>query len=187
MDVSEVTGMSSARAQVARQVPMCLWSPAGSEPTMTTLIATTAVASLLSTFDHGLVRLALLVVVSWFGLLALLGAAMVSSRRAHDRARDLRIDEGRMNLLDVIDLMRDTVDGTGTPYWPQRALMRDPLINRDVPLLLAWIRAGQPLARLLTLRQAGFTGDQISRHLSGDQPIDLTAADMLAALRHPAA
>lgn len=135
--------------------------------------------------DGGLWRLVGVVVAAWLGLLALWLLSAISAQRARARARTLRIDEGRVTLIDVIDMMRDTVDGTGAPYWPQRPLLRDPLLTSDVPLLSAWVQAGQPLARLLTFRHAGYTGDQIARHLSGVEPLDLATADMLAALRHP--
>lgn len=135
----------------------------------------------------GLLRLLGVVAAAWVGLLAMWLIAAGAAQRARARARSRRIEAGTMTLSDVIDLMRDTVDGTGAPYWPQRSLLSNPLLTSDVPLLSAWVHAGQPLARLLTFRQAGYTEDQISRHLSGVAPIEVATADMLAALRHPTA
>lgn len=140
---------------------------------------------LVAGLDTGLLRLVGVVAAAWAGLIAAWFTAAACAHRARTHARDLRLDEGRMNLIDVIDLMRDTADGHGTPYWPQRSLLRDRLLTDDVPLLAAWIRSGQPLPLLVTFKHAGYTGDQISRHLSGTARLDVATARMLAALRQP--
>ena len=132
-------------------------------------------------------RVASGVALGWVCLLGLWLVASEFSYRARTSARNLRIDEGTMTIVDAIDLLRDTVDGTGAPYWPQRRIVGEALVRDDVPLLVAWIRAGQPLPRLLTYRQAGFTADHLHRHLTGDAHIDDEAAMVLAALRYPVA
>lgn len=158
-----------------------------------------AVASLAPTFVGAaavpvlsageIVRILAIVGISWMALLALLTLTVVAAAHARTRARRARLAAGEATFRDVADLMRDRIDVTGAPYGPQRTLLSHPLVRADTTararLLVAWIQAGQPVERLITYRQAGFSDDQIARHASGLTPINPDAAETLAALRTP--
>jgi hypothetical protein len=138
--------------------------------------------------EADVVRLLGTLTLAWLALLAMVLGAHVASVVVRARASRHRIAAGVPTFLDVQELMRDKLDETGAPFWPQRHLLANPLVRgegraADARLLAAWVSARQPIGRLITFRQAGFSEDQIARHACGAVFIDPTTADTLAALR----
>lgn len=162
-------------------------------PVLSTLVATAGVVATSGVHERGsvssvVVRILATVLVAWLVLLGVSLAAHMTSQVAREQASRARIAAGTPTMLDVLTLMRDTMDATGAPFWPQRRLLSDPLVRgnaqpADALLLVAWVQARQPLPRLITFRQAGFTEDQIAKHASGVAFIDPDTAQTLAALR----
>ena len=155
---------------------------------LSTLMFLTDATGLLLFSGADVARLLGTLALAWLALLALVLAAHIASVIVRARAARQRIAAGVPTFLDVQELMRDKMDETGAPFWPQRHLLSNPLVRgegrlADARLLAAWVSARQPIDRLVTFRQAGFSEDQIARHACGAAFIDPTTADTLAALR----
>ena len=163
-------------------------STALSAPAVIPAVGSAVSVPVLASTPALLVRVLATLTVAWLVLLGLSLAAHITSQAARERASHARINAGVPTMMDVLTLMRDKMDETGAPFWPQRHLLSNTLVRgdarpADARLVVAWVQAGQPIPRLITYRQAGFSDDQISRHASGATFIDPTTAATLAALR----